>query len=363
MLQVGQIGRACSLQIQVEHYNEKFNCWISKLEALSHRSIRLGVLWKIYFPSDSISDQFPPALYLNYMPQIELKQLRELFYEPDAPSLAIDGSLMDEVLSLIAEIKGLIQPVAIEQVEGIEIKVNSEKLSIRHDVTPTWFGYNPDVSNVLWHRDSFVAMHSYKGDDGRIPLTRLSNSARATISKLDEIALEEAYRRYLADLKRISESHNITGPPLTKVKVFISYRMPHLEQAKRLHSILQNYGYGAYFDPYLDAHDLGLGHLLQALLKQIRSSHVFMPLVTDDFASNGSISKGEYDEAQSLHESEMIEIAPIFLGKPDTPISNELEPLKHHRDDGSLTDSNKELMDYLRVVHQSGLRLLSRQAV
>jgi hypothetical protein len=269
-------------------------------------------------------------VYVNHLPKFRRDELNRLFgggSEQFRPLSIVAPQLRREVSQLGAEVAALL-PVGGSPAddEGPETSVRLHALS--HYAR---FGeYPPDLLECA--RKIYVGGNDINDTEKphpRVPIATLSSSARRTIGRLDRFADEHAFRVQYEVLRLAYEQGRVPELPVRKISVFISYRQPAAEYARRLHELLMAYGGGAYFRPYLDEESVRSGPLLEQLFLEIQQADLFVPLVTADYAAEGSISSRELSKADEVAAKRRSDncIVPVFVGAPESTVAAQLGSL------------------------------------
>jgi hypothetical protein len=283
-------------------------------------SVRIDVLWNLRDlrqPSESWT------LYVNQIPIFESQALQDAFYDPARPDLILKNhsDLMAQIEGLVAEVSTLLPEV--QAIEGFQ--PDAFLSSIVHWPTGLWQGPALEKLKIRWVRNLLLGNRRFGSgtDEGEIMISQLSNISATAIHRLDELAIETAYRRHQEDLSRLKDIPLNDLPPLRKVHVFISYRRSQFEAAKQLHSIITNYANGSIFSAYLDHHSMRTGQWLPQILAAIEACDIFMPIVSEDFAAMGTIGRIEFEKAIELSKNRSLSdfFAPIFISHPKSDVA------------------------------------------
>ena len=187
-------------------------------------------------------------------------------------------------------------------------------------------------------------------------MSSLSSVAQRTIAELDGLAVEIAYRRYLATLSHLTEFDASFRLPPRKYKVFISYRKTTgMSLAKEIHNSISNYANKSIFEPYLDEHELRLGDWESQIFTALEASDIFVPIVTEDYAYKGTISAKELERAFELEHEHHLAIAPIITFEIEKKNAvSRLQVLHALMLIGrSLQEAQVDLNSYLRIMAQT----------
>lgn len=280
--------------------------------------IRIDSLWTL-----RDLQQGPEAwvLYLNQLPLFESQALRDIFYNSGRPDISVagDADLLAQAKVLVAEVREGLPEV--HEVEGF--RPSAILSTLTHYPTGQWAGSVHSNENLRWTRDVTLGGRPFGGgtDSGDVSIAVLSDMSRAAIQRMDALTVETAYRRHFDDLRTINDIPRKDLPPLKKATVFIGYRRSCFDAAKHLHSALQSYAKGTAFSPYLDYHDMRVGDWLAQLLRRIESVDVFMPLVSEDYAAEGTVGQRELEKAAIVAKDRTLAgfFAPVFLGTDVQP--------------------------------------------
>ena len=294
------------------------------------------------------------ALYVNFRPDIEDKALADALYGGSTPQIQLAGlpDILPTARVLVEEIRSHVPPQPNIVIGGVSIPLQGGMTGLSHHIR--WGSFC--TTEIRWVRHYRLNNQNYDAHpkEGGVPITQLSGASRAAVKRLDSKATEIAYERF-GDL--VSKAALL--PPSVKLAprkraVFIAYRTPHSGAAQILHERLASYGNGTVFRPYLDKHELKLGDLRNHLKERIAQSDLFMPLVSNDYGADGSISA---EELAWAHETATAKggveqfFAPIFLGKSDSAVATELARLVRLEIDGAedLAKGGKKFEDFLRM--------------
>lgn len=209
--------------------------------------------------------------------------------------------------NLYAEVAGSFPPPApVPTPRGLRMKI-VERLHVTHCVDP-WPGQEePAVIQLTRERVDGPNPGAVRNV---LQLRGLSAISRQAIAIVDEFALA-ASRRFIDEYatRAVGQPIPDAAPP-SRSRIFISYRRGHLELARTLHRALAGYGGGAFFDPYLDEHDLAAGEMERRFRDAISKSDLFLAIATATYAEAGSWSARELEIAVSERRL----IVPLLIG-------------------------------------------------
>lgn len=294
--------------------------------------------------------------YVNFrLPDGEDKSLADALYGNRYPSLPLLDfpSVMPFAQILVEEIRSYVPPKPTVKIGEVELPMTGGMTAISHNIRWATF----DTTNINWVREYKLANgKEYRAvpSSGHVSIASLSTASRAAIRHIDGTTTDVAYARFAELVKKAAMIPADVELLPKKRDVFIAYRKPHAAAAEALHARMLKYGNGAIFRPYLDKHDLKLGDLRKRLKEQIESTSLFVPLVTSDYAADGTISQDELQFAKDAAGSKGgIErfFAPIFLGGPKTNVSAELKDLvrlsiSNHEE---IAKGSTEMDDFFRM--------------
>ncbi len=275
--------------------------------------IPIDVLWTLQVrpPADS-----ELALYVNQVPLFQSQALQDAFYDSGTPLLTFaDPDVLAQVRALIEEVRAHVPPPS--PVEGFLL---TGRLSgITHYPRGQWLDAKKDIGSIRWTQEVALGGKPFGSgtDSATLPLATLSAISKAAIQRLDVLATETAYRRHYDRLRIVQTQVSQPLPPPTKVRAFIAYRRSQFDRAKAWYGRMLSYAEGTLYAPYLDHHDIRSGDWLAQLKRAIDTSHVFVPLLSEDFAAPDSVSAEELAYALSRHDSPStaLIIAPVLLSQ------------------------------------------------
>lgn len=279
--------------------------------------VALEVLWTLHLKPDETS------LYVNAIPQHLPQELQALFRLGDdsVPISALDPSdphLLPQIDALAQETRTH-SPKAPLLTAGRVRLSERQVLHVTHFATPTWGGQPQDRSQVHLKIERFVSGSGVPGPGSIVRLTELSSASVQAIRVLDGLSIEIATRRDLDRVETLAAEGPLPDmPPPRKAAVFISYRSPHVQTARTLHSLFESYGNGCFFRPFLDQHDVVSGRWMQQFLAAIDATDAFVPIVTEDYASPRSVSRRELNRALQREKERRCVIAPVRIGRAST---------------------------------------------
>lgn len=318
--------------------------------------IRLDSLWTL-----RELQQRPETwtLYVNQIALFATQALRDAFYDPGQPALAVadDSDLLSQLRILVAEVQ--VRLPQVQEIEGFQLSARLSALT--HWPTGRWAEQSYPSQRIQWTRELKLGDQSFGNgtDCGHLEIAKLSDIAQAAVARLDGLTVETAYRRHYEKLQRVQDVPADQLPPPKKVRVFVSYRRSCINAAKSLHALLQWYASGTVFEPYLDYHNMRTGEWFAQLMKRIEEADVFMPLVSDDYAADGTVGRKELDKAAEVAHQRTLEsfFSPIFAG---SQVQAGAAFLREHdglvlRSITEIAESNKEIQHYLGRVATSVL--------
>ena len=294
------------------------------------------------------------TFYVNFRPCIEDQGLADRLYGAGFPAISFTDlpEYREAAITLTAEIRHHVPTGPSVQIGGVDLPLEGGLTGLSHYLR--W--RNSETSSVEWVVHYQVGGENYKvsPNNGRVPIAELSGAARKAIRNLDGLATETAYDRFARLVSKAAKPSGGIQLIPRKRKVFISYRQPDLDVAESVYERFNSYGHGAHFAPYLDRHDLKLGDLRSQLETRIREADLFVPLVTDRYAQEGSISAEElgWARAEGKHRREHCGfIAPIYIGSPKSDVARMLNHLVRLPivDLKEIRSQAKNVEDFLRM--------------
>lgn len=291
------------------------------------KGLKFEVLWTLKFDRNSID------IYINYIPLYDNQELREFFYGavyPALPVVQVDSKLPPQAEILYKETSSIFRKILVDKKRQSRMNLSSNNSLVRN-VTDTWGTLKPNTGIIKYGLELFLEGERFgKHISGELEIDKLTKSSKSAIKQIDAIAIEQSYRRHIDKLRTTTEVDVKDLPFPKKFKVFLSYRKPQINLARELHKFLTSYGNNAFFEVYLDEHNVKLGHLSRQILEEIESTDVFIPIVTKDYGKEKSISLKELLHALKLSEKGL-EIAPIVFDKTNPQFIKRLEKYNYFR--------------------------------
>jgi TIR domain len=293
------------------------------------------------------------TFYVNFRARIEDQGLADRLYGAGFPAIALTDlpEYRDAAMTLTSEIRHHVPTVPSVQIGGVDLLPEGGLTGLSHYLQ--W--HDLETSSVEWVVHYHVGGENYKVSPttGRVPILELSGAARSAIRRLDGLATETAYDRFAGLVSKAAKLPEGIQLIPRKRKVFISYRGSDLAAAEAIYERLKSYGHGAHFAPYLDRHDLALGDLRLHLQARIREADLFVPIVTDSYAQEGSISAEElgWARVKGTDRGEHCFIAPIYIGTPKSDVAHTLNHLVRLQilDLSQIRSQAKNGEDFLRM--------------
>jgi len=256
------------------------------------------------------------SVYVNSIPDHPDEEVRNLFYSPSMPDLKPGefGLSSDEVELVYSEIAGT--PEYIEAVDGLPRigRPSIHRFAVSRRVNDTWLKTKVIPGTLHVTLTPRVGSRDLDYREFDLQIAKLSGATRRIVKRLDIGTQRIAQFRYEEARAQLEEVEGIELPGARREKVFISYRHADgIDLAKLVHEQFESYGNCAYFEPFLDLHELRRGDWAQLILKALNQAVIFIPILTTDYAPEGSFSLQELEMALEKTKDGTLHIAPVFV--------------------------------------------------
>jgi len=189
-----------------------------------------------------------------------------------------------------------------------------------------------------------------------------------TSTCIDLVGLKPA----MADRKLIDSIHRVTKPlfpdsadsePVSKIKVFLSYaredKAYRVRLTKYLKALEKQYPATSWHDGEIVAGE----DFAQTIERQLRSAHIILLLVSQDFIASDYCYDKEMTKAMERHEADEARVIPIILRPStwkDTPIGK-LQALPSEGEPISMwTDKDNAFLDVTKGIKEAIKEMLSK---
>lgn len=330
---------------------DKVQCLFQLKVATMPTLVRIETLWNLQNLRASPGEW---NLYVNYLPEFEDDRVADVFDREEVGHFVVEdeADLRPHLEGFDNEIYDLVSAYEpISDLSPTEIKTHLLRYPSGR------FGGKELSPDKLRHKYEVFYGEKKDGLTELVDISDLSASAQRAVRRLDDFAQSKARRQYEDDLQQFQELHISETAPSQQIRVFISHSKSDEEVAFRLYDILTEYGNHAYFDPILDEHDVPHGRLIDRLFERIEESHIFMTLVSQDYATEGSIARQEWEKSKEVAESRSFDdfFAPVFLESSDPTDYDQQEVIEHLKNywylqiegPDNIRADNEELENYL----------------
>lgn len=268
---------------------------------MDHDDERAGTLWTLHVLPDSALELYVSCL-LGAAFGTEHTTISESYAdEKMAPEqLAAARDLYTELAPRFPPLP------ATRAFRGLPIRIES-RLHITH-VLDAWANHPPAHMVQLTREIIGGAERGPLRVD--VEIGALTSTGRRAIHVLDEFALAQSRRFIDAHGARLVGQPVPDAAPPRPWKIFISYRHLDRDVARQLHRAFVAYGGGAFFDPYLDEHDLGAGALERRIDEAVDASDLLVAVALEEYAAPETWSRRELERAQDRDAL----IVPVVVG-------------------------------------------------
>lgn len=261
-------------------------------------------LWTLHtYPAQQL-------LYVNAEPELKDPKVKEQLTQRMArePVPLKSEDLRKAGQLLWAELSLRLPPKELTDTEAGPIRGTV----INHLTRYAWPGRDRD--KIEWAGELDTADGGGRVATGQVAdfadIDALSAAGRWAVYVLDGFAIEQAYRRYMEALTKLTGGTSAAAPPPRKFGVFISYRTDRSDVAEKVYDAFDRFGNRAFFDVFFAKHGTELGDWREQYKRRIHASELFVPVCTNEYAASGSVSAQELEWAQKCAGEGHLYIAP-----------------------------------------------------
>lgn len=301
------------------------------------------------------ADEKDWELSVNYKIPIENEIIKKLLVKETRVKLIQLPDLLKWVRVLVTEIRS--RTTESSPIEEAEFSVKTTQILSRL----MWkFTYEKPEEVIGCIGDVVGASNTKLRDFSiKMPIKSLSSASQSAFYRIKGKSIETAYKTFGERAKQLDSYPSEVIPPPKKVSAFIAYRRTHQDIAKQLYEIMGSMGAGTLFDPYIDYHEMELGDWKKQIFLRIDLTHVFVVIVSPDYAEPDTFGLVEYKRAKKKAATNGWNdfFAPVFIGKPKTDPGLELRVYDgfEAKDANEISKENRALQNWLGRVSVAGL--------